>query len=371
MPDRNAAPQERPVFSFWGGGRGQILSALRESFKEYLQDRGFIYAEAPPDHVRVVFNLIDDKHPRPYRRKAQATFVVSWAEVGERPADVLRFGYPLLIRSLSNVLVLFLPGADGPETHFITPEQGHYTLRKRPTDPGFLDEFYSRLQPIITSQLVIDNEFHPDLPEELWHGDELTEALHRAGQRLDRMNLLPAPFPLEEVLPPRDLRHLKRLYHLGGLSYGNMSVRRDAGTFWMSASGVDKANMRVVGRDIQLVKGFDPERRVMLLSVPPEITPRRVSVDAIEHYLIYREHPNVGAIVHVHAWIEGTKATEVNYPCGTIQLAHAVADLVRESDDPARAIVGLKNHGLTITGPDLDDIFERIEGKIVPTVPMA
>ena len=87
--------------------------------------------------------------------------------------------------------------------------------------------------------------------------------------------------------------------------------------------------------------------------------------------MIYREHPNVGAIVHVHAWIEGTKATEVNYPCGTIQLAHAVADLVRESDDPARAIVGLKNHGLTITGPDLDDIFERIEGKIVPTVPMA
>ena len=316
MPDRNAAPQERAVFSFWGGGRGQILSALRESFKEYLQDRGFIYAEAPPDHVRVVFNIIDDKHPRPYRRKAQATFVVSWAEVGERPADVLRFGYPLLIRSLSNVLVLFLPGADGPETHFITPEQGHYTLRKRPTDPGFLDEFYSRLQ-------------------------------------------------------PRDLRHLKRLYHLGGLSYGNMSVRRDAGTFWMSASGVDKANMRVVGRDIQLVKGFAPERRVMLLSVPPEITPRRVSVDAIEHYLIYREHPNVGAIVHVHAWIEGTKATEVNYPCGTIQLAHAVAGLVRESDDPARAIVGLKNHGLTITGPDLDDIFERIEGKIVPTVPMA
>ena len=61
----------------------------------------------------------------------------------------------------------------------------------------------------------------------------------------------------------------------------------------------------------------------------------------------------------------------MNYPCGTIQLAHAVADLVRESDDPARAIVGLKNHGLTITGPDLDDIFERIEGKIVPTVPMA
>ena len=67
--------------------------------------------------------------------------------------------------------------------------------------------------------------------------------------------------------------------------------------------------------------------------------------------MIYREHPEVGAIVHVHAWIPGVPATEFNYPCGTAELAGAVADIIREAPEPGRCVVGLKNHGLTITGP--------------------
>ena len=108
----------------------------------------------------------------------------------------------------------------------------------------------------------------------------------------------------------------------------------------------------------------------MVLSVPAAVTPNRVSVDAIEHWMIYREHPGVGAIVHVHAWIPGTPATEINYPCGTLELAEAVADLVRRAADPTRAVVGQRNHGLTITGPDLDEIFHRIDGRVVRQVPM-
>jgi hypothetical protein len=34
-------------------------------------------------------------------------------------------------------------------------------------------------------------------------------------------------------------------------------------------------------------------------------------------------------------------------------------------------VVGLKNHGLTITGRSLDEILERIEGKLIRTVPMS
>jgi ribulose-5-phosphate 4-epimerase/fuculose-1-phosphate aldolase len=138
----------------------------------------------------------------------------------------------------------------------------------------------------------------------------------------------------------------------------------------MSASGVDKGNLHEIGRDILLVRGFDPERDAMVLSVPPHVTPRRVSVDAIEHWMIYREHPEVGAILHVHAWIDGVRATHVNYPCGTVQLAAAVADLVREAPDPSRAVVGQRNHGLTITGRSLDEIFERVDGKLERKVPM-
>lgn len=139
----------------------------------------------------------------------------------------------------------------------------------------------------------------------------------------------------------------------------------------MSASGVDKSNMKAVGRDILMVRGFDPERNVMLLSVPPNVTPRRVSVDAIEHWMIYTEHPQVGAIVHVHAWMGDISSTTINYPCGTIQLAQAVADVVRQAPDPARSVVGLKNHGLTITGPTLNDIFNRLEEGFIRQVPMS
>jgi ribulose-5-phosphate 4-epimerase/fuculose-1-phosphate aldolase len=223
---------------------------------------------------------------------------------------------------------------------------------------------------------VIGNEFTSDLEPALWAGDEVTRQITRAGERLDALELLPAAFPIEEILSDRDLRHVKLLYGIGGLSYGNVSARRAVAPgerepqYWMSASGVDKSSLHEIGRDILLVNGYDAERDVMLLSVPPDVEPRRVSVDAIEHWMIYREHPDVGAILHVHAWIEGTVATEINYPCGTVELAESVAELVRQAPDPSRAVVGQRNHGLTITGHTLDEIFDRIDGRIVRKVPM-
>ena len=62
---------------------------------------------------------------------------------------------------------------------------------------------------------------------------------------------------------------MRRLYSLGGLSYGNISARHDATRFWMSASGVDKGNLEQVGRDILLVTDYDPVRQAMGVSVPP------------------------------------------------------------------------------------------------------
>ena len=70
-----------------------------------------------------------------------------------------------------------------------------------------------------------------------------------------------------------------RLYQVGGLSYGNLSARKDATRFWMSASGVDKSQLETVGRDYLLVTGYDEPNARIVLSVPPGIKPRRVSVD--------------------------------------------------------------------------------------------
>ena len=325
------------------------------------------------DQLRLVLNVVDIENPTYFRRKAQGTFVAAIVETDHEPDDVIRAAYPMLLKALSNVAMYLVPRGEYTDAHFLTMEQGHYVVRQEPdqTDADYFQEIYNRLAPLATSQLVINNRYVPDLPEELWNGDEHTRALKLAGEKLDQMNLLPAPFPIHDFLNERDLRHVMRLFGMGGLSYGNLSVRRDADTFWMSASGVNKGQLNEIGRDILLVTDHDAEANAMVLSVPPTVEPRRVSVDAIEHFIIYREHPDVGAIIHIHAWIDGIDSTHINYPCGTQELALVVSELVRQAPDPSRAVVGLKNHGLTITGHSLEDIFERIEGKIIPQVPMS
>ncbi|MCL6626833.1 class II aldolase/adducin family protein [Alicyclobacillus shizuokensis] len=344
---------------------------LADGLDRTLQQRGHTRVEPGDEDLRLVLNFADSDHPRPYRRKAQATYVVTVAQLDERPESILRAGYPILVRSLSNLLILLVNAPDDFDTYFVTLEQGFYRVPHKGHDEDYFARVYQRLEPLATSNLIINNDFHTDLPEELWEGDDITRQVSRAAKQIEAMDLWPAPFPIQEILPPEDLRHVRHLYGIGGLSYGNLSARKDRRRFWMSASGVNKANLRTVGKDILLVKQFDERRKAMQLSVPPHVTPRRVSVDAIEHWMIYTEHPNVGAIVHIHAWIEGIPSTQINYPCGTVELARAVADEVRRAKDPTRAIIGLKNHGMTITGPDLDDIFERIDGKVIPQVPMA
>src|SRR5262249_47025515 len=131
------------------------------------------------------------------------------------------------------------------------------------------------------------------------------------------------------------------------------------------------ADLLVIGRDILLVTGFDPGRLAMRVSVPPGTDPAsRVSVDAIEHFKIYRDYPSVGAIIHVHAWLPGIDSTLQNYPCGSMELADEVLSLVRKAPDPDNAVVGLKNHGVTVTGPDVETVFERIAPRLQRQVPM-
>jgi ribulose-5-phosphate 4-epimerase/fuculose-1-phosphate aldolase len=365
------------TFAWSGEPSGDRMRWFADGLRMAMLEQGYTeVAQAGPE-VAVVLHFLDPEAARPYRRKNAPTFVVALAELPAPPDDVLRTGYPLLVRGLANLCVMVSADRESSIAHFVTLEQGTYAVDTGAGDDQFFFKMvFSRVEPLATSRLVIGNEFTPDLPPELCEGDEITRQITRAGERLGALDLLPAAFPIEEILSARDLRHVKLLYGIGGLSYGNVSARRVPGPgesetqYWMSASGVDKSALHEVGRDILLVTGHDTERDIMLLRVPSNVEPRRVSVDAIEHWMIYREHPDVGAILHVHAWIEGTTATEINYPCGTVELAESVAELVRQAPDPSRAIVGQRNHGLTITGHSLDEIFDRIDGKIVRKVPM-
>jgi len=357
----NGEPQDN--FSKW----------LIDGIKDAFNDKGYTYTNEADENLGLVLNLTDKEDPRSFRRHAQGTFVVSIIEANEKPEDIHKAAYPFIIRTLSNHLMYIVNTDDETEVHFITLEQGHYQINYRDmeSDDIFFEKVYERLEPLASSKLIINNDFTDDLPEELWDGDDVTRSLGESGEKLDDLDLLPAPFPLEEVLTERDLRLIKKLFGIGGISYGNLSSRQEGNNFWMSASGIDKSNMKDVGRDFLYVTGYDEDNQAMKVSVPPDVTPRRASVDAIEHWKIYTSHPEVGAIVHIHAWMDDVEATQINYPCGTIELATNVADIVDKAEDPSRAVVGLKNHGLTITGHSLEDIFERIEGKIIPQVPMS
>lgn len=324
--------------------------------------------------AHIVFQRVSDQ-TRPFRRRTYAIYVVGVLfvdSIDPNDPNLLAQYYPYLIRSLSNILVVV---AGHPDLYITTLERGIFPVR--PINNSTSDwttkcyrELVFRLKPLMQSHLIINNHFSPDLPESLWKGTSETTSLIKAGVVLEQWDLLPTPFPIDQLLPAEDFQHLRRLFGIGGLSYGNLSVRHDDSSFWMSASGVNKAKMQDIGRDILLVTDYDVQREGMLLSVPSHVTPRRASVDAIEHWKIYRSHPEVGAIIHIHAWMENIPATEINYPCGSIELAEAVSHHVNQAPDPARWVVGLKNHGLTITGKSLDDILQRVDGHVLRQVPM-
>ena len=352
-------------YAIWGQPTSSTHAAFGDALAAALERSGFRAAD--PEDADLVVNLIDPQDPKPFRRRARGTFVAAIHERAAEPANVLEVNYPLLVRALANIVLCYVPGEG---VWFTTMERGHYGVHGRNGEESLADAVIERLAPLARARLVIDNEFRTDLEPELWDGDDVTEQIREAGARLGDLDLLPAPFPIEELLDERELRQVKRLYGIGGLSYGNLSMRKDERRFWMSASGVDKSKLETPGRDILLVSNYDAERGVIVLSVPPSVEPRRVSVDAIEHWMIYQAHPEVGAILHVHAWMEGIPATDINYPCGTEELATSVADLIEREDDPTRAVIGLRNHGITVTGDTLGEILDRIEPRVLRQVPM-
>jgi len=323
------------------------------------------------DKIKFVLNLTDANYPQYFRRKSKAVFVISLIVVNGTCENLRSLSYQALVRSLSNLLLCVKSNANKPEIYFTTPEAGFYHI---PFEP---EAVYRKILPIAGAHFAIDNRLSTDLPRAYWESTPIVEKIKHYGRELDHLGVLPAPFPLREVLPENDIEQLYHLFEVKGISYGNLSAREripefpNATTFWMTARGIDKSNIMTVGKDIMLVKGIDSITDTILVSVPPTHDPRaRVSVDAVEHELIYRSFPETGAIIHVHAWMKNVPCTRQNYPCGTHELALEVVNLLKETEDPSQTAVGLKNHGLTITGHNLDDIFTRIRGRLLTQVAM-
>ena len=186
--------------AYWGPGDG-VSEDFQAEMRAEWQRRGYGWDEQAQPDAEVVFNFINPDKPKPFRRRQRSTYVTIIHAATQVPDDVLKHEYPLMVRGLANLGMLVVPG---DSCHFVTPERGHYAIPYTGDLKSWVREIVDRITPLATSRLVIDNRFEPDLEPELWDGDDLTESLYDAGKRLDALGLLPAPFPLHEIVPEKD-----------------------------------------------------------------------------------------------------------------------------------------------------------------------
>ena len=352
------------TFAVVGRAKTEPLARFVELVREALGRHADLEETDDGNLADLVINVVDESDPKPFRRRSRGTFVVG---LYERDSHSLPEDYPMLVRALANIALAYVPGEGA---WFTTMERGHYGDSAAQGEEALADSVVERLLPLARSRLVIENEFLTDLEPELWKGDGVTEEIIAAGKRHGRPR--PAALAVPDRGPaqrtraaPRQapLRDRRALVRQPVAAQGRAAVLDER-------VGVDKSALEIPGRDILLVSNYDQEHGRIVLSVPPDVEPRRVSVDAIEHWMIYQAHPGVGAILHVHAWMEDIVATDVNYPCGTEELAISVADLLAQEPNPNEAVIGLRNHGITVTGPSLTQILDRIEPKILRQIPM-
>lgn len=373
LPNTTKAPkkQQQLNFALINNQPNAALVPYIQSLVEALSEQQH-HLQAQEAELNFVLNLVAQENPVCYRRKRPEEFVISFTWLPENLTDIRAACYEGLVKTLSNLFFGFLPGKKGqaPEVYYVTPEVGSVHF---PFSPA---RIIKCMEPVIHAHLVLRNKLRVQLPASDQIADPEIDKLIQYGRKLNEFGLLPAPFPIEKLLSKKLIDDIFKLYRIKGLSYGNLSIRAhmpeiSETNFWMTARGVDKAQLKGVGKDILLVDGYDEDLGKMLVSIPPDHDPRvRVSVDAIEHFMIYDQFPEVGAIVHVHAWMEGVLCTTQNYPCGSKELAEEVIRMLQQTGNPGQTAIGLKNHGLTITGPSMEEIFERIEGKLNTKVPM-
>lgn len=338
-----------------------IIDACRKNGDDYMDTT---------EQANYVLNFTSLEKPNVIRRKSRSLVVITLVTGdidGQNEAKIKVISYNALVTSLSNLVIYISPNL---QTYFTTPEAGFYRIFYDP------QEVYYRMKPIISCHFATDNRFEQDLPARYWGGSPITNQIKYYGKLMDELGVLPVPFPLKEFLTEEQLKHLYKIFGITGASYGNLSAREripelGENTFWMTGRGVDKSNLTTVGKDILLVKDFDYKNYTAVISMPQTYKQKaRVSVDAVEHSLIYKTFSEIGAIIHVHAWIKGIQCTRQNYPCGTIELAQEVLELLKKQDNPCSTAVGLKNHGLTITGKNLHEIFEKFSHELVREVEM-
>ncbi len=176
--------------------------------------------------------------------------------------------------------------------------------------------------------------------------------------------------PSRQLLPPRDeiLELMDRIYRyrMTTTSGGNLSIRDDDGTIWITPAKIDKGGLR---RDDVVCVRADG-------TVAGTRTP---SSELPFHKAIYAARPDVRGIVHAHPValvafslcrkLPDTRLFhQARHVCGDVGFApYALPGSERLGTNIAAAFregrdcVVLENHGVVTSGNSLQEAFERFE----------
>jgi ribulose-5-phosphate 4-epimerase/fuculose-1-phosphate aldolase len=174
-----------------------------------------------------------------------------------------------------------------------------------------------------------------------------------------------APLPVDEL--EALIRWRDTLYRYGfigaypnGIGFGNISKRHKGEKFIISGSGT--GNHQVIFPDhFSLVDSFDIERNYLKC-----MGPVKASSESLTHGTIYREAPEVNAIIHIHHmgfWkklLSIVPSTSKNATYGTPDMAREIVRVFQNTDVRRQKILVMKGHeeGIIAFGKDLDDAAE-------------
>ena len=234
-------------YAIWGTATTPEHEAWVRRIGGAFEADGFARVDDVAD-ADFVLNMFDPEQPKAFRRQARGTYSASFYELPTEPEDVLKTSYPMLVRTLANVVVLRVPGRrrlvhdDGARhlPHHRRPER-RIRAPRAARDVEARDRQRVRRRPRARSSGTATRS---------------PPTSRAPASDLDELDLLPSPFPLEEFLaegfsprPPAvpdrrsQLRQPQRAQGRDALLDERQRRRQE--------------QLEEVGRDILLVTGYD------------------------------------------------------------------------------------------------------------------
>jgi len=175
-------------------------------------------------------------------------------------------------------------------------------------------------------------------------------------------NWTPAPPLLAEAITTLNACR-QRLFQLGligayenGIGYGNISQRLEGERFVISGSAT--GNMAVLDEShYSLVHRVNVAKNEVYCAGPI-----KASSESMSHAIIYKENPNIQAVIHVHhlgMWqklLDKIPTTAANVSYGTPEMAAEIVRLMRESNLLKKKLFVTAGHeeGIFTFGEDIN-----------------